>query len=159
MLFSCAKSFVRNNYRSSRENSNSAVISHGFVYCFWLMMQIFVKQSTWLVHMWCVYSVDLKVGNKNISLVARLSHLGGCFWLFVSKFWEVVGTFVWYFVILRMQVQWWGHSNSTWLFELFALTGSRDEKSSGVTARDEATWWYLHYLIYFIGESPCRPQC
>ena len=36
------------------------------MYCFWLMMQIFVKQSTWLVHVWCVFSVGLKVGNKNI---------------------------------------------------------------------------------------------
>ena len=30
------------------------------------------------------------------------SHLSGWFWLFVPKFWEVVGTYEWYFVILWM---------------------------------------------------------
>ena len=28
-----------------------------------------------------------------VSLVARKSHLSGCFWLFAPKFWEVVGTY------------------------------------------------------------------
>ena len=121
VLFSCAKSFVRNSYRSSREISNSAVISSpGFVYCF-SVMQIFMKQSTWLVHMWGVYSVDLKVGKKNISLVARLSHLSGCFWLFAPKVWEVFWTFVWYFVILRMQVQWWGYLEVVGTLKLYLV--------------------------------------
>ena len=29
--------------------------------------------------------------------MARSSYLNGCFWLFVPKFWEVVGTYKWYF--------------------------------------------------------------
>ena len=35
-----------------------------------------------------------------IVLVALWSHLSGCFRLFAPKFWEVVKTYEWYFVIL-----------------------------------------------------------
>ena len=31
----------------------------------------------------------------------------GCFLLYAPKFWEVAGTYEWYFVILWMQIQWW----------------------------------------------------
>ena len=41
------------------------------------------------------------------------SHLSGWFWLFAPKLWEVMGTYEWHFIILWMQVQWWGHSNLT----------------------------------------------
>ena len=37
------------------------------------------------------------------------SHLSGCYRLFGPKFWEVVRTYEWYFVILWMQDEWWGH--------------------------------------------------
>ena len=38
--------------------------------------------------------------NKFKSLVTRLSRLSGCFWLFAPNFWDVAGTYKWYFVIL-----------------------------------------------------------
>ena len=38
------------------------------------------------------------------------SRHSGCFWHFVLKFREVVRIYGWYFVILWMQVEWWGHS-------------------------------------------------
>ena len=49
------------------------------------------------------------------------SRLSGWFWLFVSRFWKVVGNYEWYFVTLQMQVEWRrrgtfvvGHSNPTY---------------------------------------------
>ena len=48
----------------------------------------------------------------------------------------MVGTYEWYFVILWIHVEWWGHSevvgtlNPYLLFELFALTGGGDAKTS-----------------------------
>ena len=47
--------------------------------------------------------------SRSLFLVARKSHLIGCFGLFAPKFCEVVGTYEWYFVILWMQVQCWGY--------------------------------------------------
>ena len=40
------------------------------------------------------------------------SFLSGCFWLFTPKFWEVMGTYKWYFVTLWMQIEWLGHSKN-----------------------------------------------
>ena len=60
---------------------------------------------------------------------------------FFSKFWEVLGTHEWYFVILQMQVEWWEYHEGVEtlkpyhiqknLFELFALTGGGKAKTSG----------------------------
>ena len=68
-------------------------------------------------------------------LVARYSHLNGRFWIFVPKFWEVVGTYEWCFVILCMQLQCWGYHEVVGTLKpyhmqniFFALTDRRDTK-------------------------------
>ena len=83
---------------------------------------------------------------------------------FASKFREVVETYEWYFVILWIQVQWWGYHELVRtlkpylmqknLFELFALTGDQvgDEKASFMSAHNigcaQATWWNFHYVTF-----------
>ena len=72
--------------------------------------------------------------SRSLFLVARKSHLIGCFWLFAPKFCEVVGTYEWYFVILWMQVQCWGYQTLPYAekncFEIFALTGNKHSGES-----------------------------
>ena len=55
-----------------------------------------------------------------------------------QNFEEVVETFKWYFSG-GDTMRWWGHLNPTSfqknLFELFALTGGRDPKPLGASAR------------------------
>ena len=76
--------------------------------------------------------------DRNKLLVARLSQLRGCFWLFTLKFWEVARTYELSFYLksnaasVAVNIRWWGHSNTTrWLkkFELYAVTGSGDAKT------------------------------
>ena len=43
------------------------------------------------------------------------SQLSGCFRLFALIFWEVVGAYKCYFVILWLQVEWWGEDTQRWL--------------------------------------------
>ena len=45
-----------------------------------------------------------------ILLVARRERPQWLLSLFCSKFWEIVGTYQWYIIILWMKVEWWGHS-------------------------------------------------
>ena len=90
--------------------------------------------------------------------------LSGYFWLFAPNFWEVMGTYKWYFVILWIQVQWWGYHGLVGALlpcvkefhEQFALTGGRDAKALGTstqaiarTWKQRATWWSFHYLIFW----------
>ena len=57
-------------------------------------------------------------------------------WYFAPKFWEVVGTYERYFVILWMEVQWWGYHEVVWTLKpyakefvwTFVLTGCGDAK-------------------------------
>ena len=50
---------------------------------------------------------------------------------FVPKFWELAGTYKWYFVNLWMQVQTLPYAKN--LFELFELTGTGDAKILGAS--------------------------
>ena len=77
---------------------------------------------------------------SQVLLVARSSHLSGCFWLFAPKFWEVVGTYELLFcskrnaalVVLTMLG---GGDTQTLLdgkkkcFELYALADSGDTET------------------------------
>ena len=36
-------------------------------------------------------------------------HISGCFSLSAPKFGKAVGAYEWYFVILWMHIEWWGH--------------------------------------------------
>ena len=74
-----------------------------------------------------------------------------------QNFWEVAGTYQWYFVILWMQVQWWAYYEvlGTFkpylmqknLFELFALTGGRNTKSFSESACAQAQVLILSHLV------------
>ena len=53
-----------------------------------------------------IYTERKRTGKR--FLVVHYSHITDCFWLFAPTFWEVAGTYEWYFVALRKQVEWWG---------------------------------------------------
>ena len=82
-----------------------------------------------------------------------VSFLGGV----TSQFWEVAGTYEWYFVILWLQVDLWGHSNPTWcnwidlnflLSELVGMLKYYYYACSHLRARlrSRATLWKFHNI-------------
>ena len=76
------------------------------------------------------------------------------FGFFAPKNWEVAGTYEWYFVILWLQVEWWGHLNSTccnWNNLNFLYSdapGVQNILLAPLFMRTRATWWNFDYLMF-----------
>ena len=68
---------------------------------------------------------------------------------------EVVWTYTWYFVILRMQVEWWGHSKSTCSnHTCFNFLHSQAVGGTKTSIRVRVTWRNFHYLIFHNKRHP-----
>ena len=86
------------------------------------------------------------------------SHLSGCFWLFAPKFWEVVGTYEWYFCSF-MNAAWvlgtirGGEDTQTLLAVWRKLWTSCTQRYWGckslVMCAQQASWWNFHTLIFW----------
>ena len=79
----------------------------------------------------------MKIYNEFRKLVALAKrHLSGCFLLFASKFWELVGTYVQYFFIIECSLSGWvlgtfePYLLQSNLYGHFALTDDRNAKTS-----------------------------
>ena len=91
------------------------------------------------------------------SLVARRVTLVVAIRFLLPNFGKVVRTFEWYFVILWIQVEWWGHSNIAVIKFIWTFCTQNQWGCWNIFLvpsdlfTGQATWWSLHYLIFSLG--------